>query len=183
MDKLSWFMLLLFIITSFLYFCLFSIYLHNQYKNASKRFYKKKLRVEMYCYKERERNRNNRIKNNITETIDTEMINNRVGYAIIEFIDESGKISRTQIMYTPQLSIGRKDSNDIVLRGQKVSRNQCLIIYRNNNFFIRNLSKTNPTLLNETPIENKGELFFNDIIKIANYTLRFQEIINEPCVG
>lgn len=183
MGKLSWIMLMVLIMISFLYFIAFSIYLYNQYKKATIRFYKKKINFEIYCITEREKNRKNQIKNNTTERMDSDLLNSLVGYAMIEFKDENKKVAKTQTMYSTKLSIGRNELNDITLPGKKVSRKQCLIIYRNDRFVIRNLSRTNPTLLNGTPFEGTRELRFNDVIKIANYSLCFQEIINEPCVG
>ncbi len=102
---------------------------------------------------------------------------------MIEFLDEYKRILKTHTIFKSNLSIGREESNDIVLREQTVSRNQCLITYQNNEFYICHLSKTNPTLLNGISIENTQKLSFGDIIKIANYTLRFKEAINEPRVG
>lgn len=136
-----------------------------------------------YCNAAREKSRNNRIKNNTTEIIDYNLINSLVGYAVIEFLDEYKRILKTHTIFKSNLSIGREESNDIVLREQTVSRNQCLITYQNNEFYICHLSKTNPTLLNGISIENTQKLSFGDIIKIANYTLRFKEAINEPRVG
>lgn len=182
MSKLFLFMLLVFVIIISLYIYIFFIYLLNQYKKATIKFNKKKLNAKRYYDTIREKNRNKQIKNNTTEILDHDLINSLVGYAVIEFIDEHGRILKTQTIFKSNLSIGREESNDIVLRGQTVSRNQCLIMRQNNIFFICNLSKTNPTLLNGVAIENTRKLLFGDVIKISNYTLRFQDVINEPCV-
>lgn len=116
------------------------------------------------------------IKNNVTELIDHDLINKRIGYAVIEFLDEQGRVNTTQTIYKSYISIGREESNDISLPSQKVSRSHCIITYQNRKFFICNLSHTNPTILNGTFVENTSQLYFGDTIQIANYTLRFCDI-------
>lgn len=175
MDKFSLFLLLFLIIASCLYLYLFYFYLYIQYKKAETKYYDKKISTKRHFITEREKSKN-RIKNNVTTIIDSELINNMAGYAIIEFINECGTIIKTHTIRKSYFKIGRHESNDIVLRGQTVSRYQCSIICKNNTFIICNLSHSNPTILNNTVIDGKKELFFDDIIKIANYTFRFREI-------
>ena len=176
MGKMFWVVLIIFIIICLGYIYLFYTYLYGQYKKATINFYKKELNLKKYCVTSKENYRKSRIKNNITQIIDHHAISSLTGYAILEFIDNQGRIVKTQTIFTPNLRIGREESNDIVLHEQTVSRNQCLIRRQNNKFFMCNLSKTNPTIVNGESIENTTDLYFGDTIKIADYTLRFQKI-------
>lgn len=182
MNKPILVMLLVLVIISFLYIYLFFVYLYNQYKKATISYYKKKSSIKRYCISEKEKN-NNKIKNNITDVIDHEIVNSLVGYAIIEFIDKYDRIIKTQTIFKPSLSIGREESNDVILHGQTVSRYQCLIIYQNDNFFVCNLSTSNPTFINDVAINNTVKIVSGDVIKISNYKLRFQEVIKNSKVG
>lgn len=182
MNKTFLFMMF-FVVISCLYICLFFLYLVNQYKRATIKYYKEKNNNRKYLIVTKEKYNNSKIKNNVTQFIDHELINSMVGYAMIEFIDEYERIIKTQTIFKPSLSIGREDSNDVVLRGQTISRFQCVIIYQNGDFYICNLSTSNPTLLNNVAIENTKKIFFGDVIKISNYKLRLQGIINNSHVG
>lgn len=182
MNKAFLFMMIL-VVISCLYIYLFFLYLYNQYKRATIKYYKEKNNKRKYYIVSKEKYNNSKIKNNVTQFIDHELINNIVGYAIIEFIDEYQRIIKTQTIFKPSLSIGREDSNDVVLREQTISRYQCIIIYQNCDFYICNLSTSNPTLLNNVAIENTKKIFFGDVIKISNYTLRLQGIMNKTHAG
>lgn len=175
--------MLFFILISFFYFYIFSMYLYKQYNVAVKKYYRKKQNYKKFSTLERNRNRENRIKNNTTQRIDQELINNLSKYALLEFVDAYGRTLKTYTIFTDKFTIGREESNDIVLRGQTVSRRQCFITYQNDSFFICNLSNTNFTLLNGIPFEGVKELFYDDIIGIANYTLRFKDLKNEMNAG
>lgn len=185
MDKWPLLMLLFLIIISSLYIYIFFLYLYNQYKKAEATYYKEEINIKKRCLAIKEKQKNNKIKNNVTTIINSELINEKAGYAMIEFINQYGATIKTQIIRRPSLKIGRDESNDIVLRAQTVSRYQCSIICKNNTFTIYNYSKSNPTILNNVEIKDKKELFFDDVIKIANYTLRFREVIyeSEPYAG
>jgi FOG: FHA domain len=152
------------------------MYLFKQYQKATINFYKKNRSVRKYNSPQKKFSPKRQIKNNVTELIDHDLINKRIGYAVIEFLDEQGRVNTTQTIYKSYISIGREESNDISLPSQKVSRSHCIITYQNRKFFICNLSHTNPTILNGTFVENTSQLYFGDTIQIANYTLRFCDI-------
>ncbi len=183
MNKSTIFALSLFILICFAFACAFYFYLYNQYQKAAINYYKKRINIKKYRAEARERYKQNLIKNNVTQILDHELINGLIGYAVIEFIDEHERVIRTQTIMKPSLSIGRDESNDIALRGQTISRHQCLILYQNKNFYICNLSSSNPTLLNDAVVENTTQIFFGDIIKISNFKLRLQETADRIQVG
>lgn len=183
MNKSIIFVISLFVISSLAFACAFFFYLYNQYQRAAINYYKKKINMRKYRVDARDRYNGNQIKNNITQILDHELIKGLVGYAVIEFFDEHERIIKTQTILKPSLSIGRDESNDVVLRGQTISRHQCVILYQNENFYICNLSSSNPTLLNGKTVENTTQIFYGDIIKISNFKLRLQAIADKIQVG
>lgn len=180
MDKLSSVFLIILIILTLVFVYYFYVYLYKQYEKASINFYKKKEAAKEYYKTVRQFSQNRPIRNNVTAQINQDLINKRVGYAVIEFINEQGKVEKTQTVFKPNLSIGREESNDIVLYNQTISRRQCLIRYQNNKFYLCNLSDTNPTMLNGVFISNTRQLSFGDIIEISDYILRFSDIVKKP---
>lgn len=176
MNKSIILIMLLFIIVSFAFAFTFFFYLYNQYQKATVRYYRKMIKLTKYRRDARERYNNNQIKNNVTQILDQELINELVGYAIIEFLDEHEKVIFKQTISKPLFSIGRDDANDVTLREQTISRQQCVILYENEDFYISNLSSINPTLLNNVAVKKRTQLFFGDIIKISNFKLRLQAI-------
>ncbi len=77
-----------------------------------------------------------------------------------------------------KLVIGRSVEADINLLDPLVSRKHCVIENRQNGFVIRNVSTTNPLLLNDKPIAEK-RLYSGDQIRIGSATLAF--ISNRAC--
>jgi pSer/pThr/pTyr-binding forkhead associated (FHA) protein len=71
-----------------------------------------------------------------------------------------------------KLVIGRSVEADLNLHDPLVSRKHCVIEKRNNEYVIRNVSTTNPLLLNEIAIAEK-RLYRGDQLKIGNATLVF----------
>jgi len=71
-----------------------------------------------------------------------------------------------------KLVIGRSVEADLNLHDPLVSRKHCVIEKRNNEYIIRNVSTTNPLLLNEIAIAEK-RLYRGDQLKIGNATLVF----------
>lgn len=65
------------------------------------------------------------------------------------------------------LTIGRKDTNSIVLGDQHVSGNHAKVIVRNDSLYIEDLSSTNGTFLNGNKINGKVKLSNKDEIKIG----------------
>ena len=71
-----------------------------------------------------------------------------------------------------KLVIGRSVEADLNLPDPLVSRKHCVIEQRDGEFLIRNVSTTNPLLLNEVAIAEK-RLYTGDQIKIGNTNLAF----------
>ena len=71
-----------------------------------------------------------------------------------------------------KLVIGRSVEADLNLPDPLVSRKHCVIENRDGEFLIRNVSTTNPLLLNEVAIAEK-RLFTGDQIKLGNTSLAF----------
>ena len=65
------------------------------------------------------------------------------------------------------LSIGRKDSNSIILSDQHVSGNHAKIVVRNNGLFLEDLNSTNGTYLNGKKISSRVKLNNKDEIQIG----------------
>lgn len=65
------------------------------------------------------------------------------------------------------LSIGRKDSNSIILTDQHVSGNHAKIVVRNNGLFLEDLNSTNGTYLNGKKISSRIKLTNKDEIRIG----------------
>ena len=71
-----------------------------------------------------------------------------------------------------QLVIGRSVEADLNLQDPLVSRKHGVIEKRDNEYLVRNVSTTNPLLLNDVAIAQK-RLFTGDQLKIGNTTLAF----------
>lgn len=65
------------------------------------------------------------------------------------------------------LSIGRKDSNSVILTDQHVSGNHAKIVVRNNGLFLEDLNSTNGTYLNGKKISSRIKLNNKDEIRIG----------------
>ena len=71
-----------------------------------------------------------------------------------------------------RLSIGRSEDADIDLKDPSVSRQHGLIELRDNGYYARNLSQTNPLLLNDE-ILSENRIYSGDHIRIGSYFLTF----------
>jgi pSer/pThr/pTyr-binding forkhead associated (FHA) protein len=71
-----------------------------------------------------------------------------------------------------QLVIGRSVEADLNLLDPLVSRKHCVIECREDGFVVRNVSTTNPLLLNDKPIAEK-RLYTGDQIRVGSATLAF----------
>lgn len=65
------------------------------------------------------------------------------------------------------VSLGRKDTNSIVLRDQHVSGNHAKIILRNNGLFLEDLNSTNGTFLNGEKVNGKVKLTKKDELRVG----------------
>jgi len=71
-----------------------------------------------------------------------------------------------------RLFIGRAEDADIDLKDPSVSRKHGLIELRDNGYYARNLSQTNPLLLNDE-ILSENRIYSGDHIRIGSYFLTF----------
>lgn len=71
-----------------------------------------------------------------------------------------------------QIVIGRSVEADLNLLDPLVSRRHCVIETRNNAYFVRNVSTTNPLLLNDQAVSEK-RLYAGDQMKIGSAALAF----------
>ena len=117
----------------------------------------------------------NIVKMNITQHIYAQEINERVGYAQLEFLKDGQYISR-QKMTQDKIRIGRDYRNDIVIKDLTVSRRQCLIMKKDDKFVLRNSSENNVTCLNDQIIKNKAEIKYGDIVRMGRVTFKFVDI-------
>lgn len=84
----------------------------------------------------------------------------------------SGGESKIYPLKMSKLVIGRSVEADLNLLDPLVSRKHCVIEKRDNTFIVRNVSTTNPLLLNEKAIAEK-RLYTGDQLKIGSATLAF----------
>lgn len=71
-----------------------------------------------------------------------------------------------------QLMIGRKEGADVLLQDSSVSRRHCMIEEREEGFFARNISQTNPLLL-EGKLISETRLYSGNQLGIGSFTLSF----------
>ena len=81
-------------------------------------------------------------------------------------------VSKIVPLKKTKLVIGRSVEADLNLQDPLVSRKHCVIERRDNEFLVRNVSTTNPMLLNEVAIAEK-RLYTGDQLKIGNTNLAF----------
>ena len=80
--------------------------------------------------------------------------------------------SRIYPLNETKLVIGRSVESDLNLLDPLVSRKHCVIENRQDGFVLRNVSTTNPLLLNDKPVTEK-RLYTGDQIRIGSATLAF----------
>ncbi|MCL4247127.1 MAG: FHA domain-containing protein [Anaerolineae bacterium] len=71
-------------------------------------------------------------------------------------------------------TIGRADSNDIIVKEQRISRQHAVINYRDGVFIISDLGSANGVYVNDTKIERPFPLAAGDIIRLLSLELRFE---------
>jgi uncharacterized RDD family membrane protein YckC len=77
------------------------------------------------------------------------------------------------------LSIGRDPSNDLVLPDAMVSRRHAVIEYRGNQYFLRDCSSSNGSVVNGDRISEKG-LRDGDLVAIGTARLLFRDDLVDP---
>ncbi|HOT97914.1 MAG TPA: FHA domain-containing protein [bacterium] len=72
--------------------------------------------------------------------------------------------------------IGKSASNDIVIDRPGVSEEHCLLLFRDNKFYLQDQLSTNGTFVNGTSIEDKVTLQENDVLKVGSVALKFKVV-------
>ncbi len=75
----------------------------------------------------------------------------------------------------PVISIGRGNANDLVLNSEKVSRFHAVVRHDGNRYVIADRGSTNGVDVNHARIAGDHVLTSEDVIRIGDYTLRFEE--------
>ena len=85
--------------------------------------------------------------------------------------NSAGK-SRSFSLTKDQIVIGRSSEANLKLVHPLISRKHCVVEKRNNSFFIRNISTTNPVIFNDHDISEK-RLYAGDEFKIGTFSVTF----------
>ncbi len=85
--------------------------------------------------------------------------------------NSAGK-SRSFPLNKDQIVIGRSSEANLKLVHPLISRKHCVVEKRDNSFFIRNISTTNPVIFNDHDISEK-RLYAGDELKIGTFSVTF----------
>lgn len=96
----------------------------------------------------------------------------KYGLEIVE-AGVNGELEEGSVMLIRgDVTIGRRDTNDIMLSEPFVSGNHAKVYMKNTNLFIEDLKSTNGVYVNDEKIEGIAKLVPNDIIKIGSAVFR-----------
>jgi hypothetical protein len=73
----------------------------------------------------------------------------------------------------PSTTIGRTDSNHVVLNEETVSSRHAVVEFHDGRWWIRDLGSTNGTLLNNELIDGQDQLKPGDLIQVGGVRLQF----------
>lgn len=91
----------------------------------------------------------------------------------------SGMVLKEVALDKPQVTIGRKMDNDIVIDNLAVSGHHARVIEENGTYFIEDTGSTNGTYLNDVRI-TKQRLQAGDQIRVGKHTLVFEDETTSP---
>ncbi len=86
----------------------------------------------------------------------------------------SGMVLKDIPLDKPQVTIGRKMDNDVVIDNLAVSGHHARIVEENGTYFVEDTGSTNGTFLNETKIE-KRRLQSGDQIRVGKHVLIYED--------
>jgi len=88
-------------------------------------------------------------------------------------ISKDGDFIEEHVVNKKRLHIGRHSDNDIRIKSDKVSRQHAIVIYHENEFFIRDMNSKNGTYVQNKRIDMQ-QLHDGSIIEIGDYHLVFK---------
>lgn len=97
-------------------------------------------------------------------------------YAYLKLINRKDSLPfKINEYYTidEELSLGRRGSNDIIIKNPYVSKNHFKIVKDEENYFLEDLDSANGTYLNGEILEDAVELKNGDILKVGNIEFLF----------
>ena len=90
---------------------------------------------------------------------------------VLKFND---KVLRECPLDRPQLWIGRKPKNDVVIENAAVSGEHARVVCEDGVYYIEDMASTNGTYLNEERVERRA-LYDGDKIRVGKHLLVFQD--------
>jgi pSer/pThr/pTyr-binding forkhead associated (FHA) protein len=86
---------------------------------------------------------------------------------------KTGLRSGDPFQLEPSTTIGRVESNDVVLNEETVSSRHAAVEFRDGRWWIRDLGSTNGTLLNNELLDGPDQLQPGDLIQVGGVRLQF----------
>ena len=91
-----------------------------------------------------------------------------IGLEILE-VGKNSNLKRGSIIpIQNEITIGRKNSNTLILQDPFVSGKHVRIFLKNNQYFLEDMGSTNGTLMNNEVVKDKEALTIGDEIKIGS---------------
>lgn len=91
-----------------------------------------------------------------------------LGFEVLSAGDNTTLKSGSVIPIDGVITLGRKETNTIILDDQYVSGNHAKIYERNGQYILEDLNSTNGTFVNKEPIKGKRYVEIGDQIKIGS---------------
>lgn len=80
---------------------------------------------------------------------------------------------RNEYYLADNTTIGRADDNFIVLKDPRMSKHQAIIVQQDGHYFIDDRGSTNPTMINDQPVQGPTELLSHDIVTLGDIDFAF----------